>query len=116
LTGHAELLIRRLVEPAFARLLEAYEDEVAIHELERLRALLRRCSTWGIDPAWYLALGMRLGDDIDISDEYEAAVMHVADLLSRQQEDNTALEQAIESMQTLLSSLSGETSGLFRAA
>jgi Tetratricopeptide repeat/NB-ARC domain len=116
LTDHADLLLSDLVEPVFERLLEAYEEEEAIHELERLRMLLRRCRTWGIDTAWYLALGMRLGDDIDIPTGHEAAVMQIAALLSRQQEDDTALEQAIESMQALLSSLPGEQPGLFRAA
>ena len=96
--------------------MEANEDEDAIHELERIHTLLHRCRTWNTSSAWYLELGMRLGDDIDIPTEHEAAVMHSAELLSHHQEDDLALEQAVEAMQALLSSLPGEQPDLFRAA
>ncbi len=116
LTEHADLLLNENIESAFDGLLEVNTDPGAIRILEEVRILLRRCRTWGVDPVWHLELHMRLGDGIEIPTEYEPVVMKAATLLSRQQEDNTALEQAIEAMQALLNRLTANVPPLFEAA
>jgi len=116
LNEHTDLLLSTQVEAVFHTLLEVNTEPGAIQTLEQLRTLLRRCRTWGIDPVWYFELRMRLGDSIDIPAEHEAAVMNIVTLLSCQREDSTALEQGVKAMQELLSKLSADTPGLFRAA
>jgi len=95
----------------------AQQEEGARRLIEQHRALLRRCRTWGIDPAWYYTFGMRLGNDGALPVEHEAAVMQIASLLAAHQHENgTALERAIEAMQQLLNRLTAETPPLFEAA
>src|SRR5436305_10695209 len=60
---------------------------------------------------------MRLGDNVALPGEHEAAVMQIASLLAAQQhEDGTALERAIEAMQQLLNRLTADIAPLFEAA
>ena len=54
MTEHADLLLNETIEQTFDLLLESARvdtqtDADAIAEIERLRILLRRCRTWGID-------------------------------------------------------------------
>ena len=116
LADHANILLNEAIETIFDELLAANEDAGARHALEDVRTLLRRCRTWGIDTVFYFALYMRLGDSVAIPAEYEPGVMQVATLLSRQGEDQTVLEQAIEAMKALLERLTIDTPPLFKAA
>ena len=116
LDEQAQLLLSESVEPAFDALLEVNTEPDVVQALEEVRTLLRRCRTWDVEPMLYFELRMRLGDSIDIPAEYEATVMRIATLLSRQREESTALEQAVAAMQSLLSGISSEAPALFRAA
>jgi tetratricopeptide (TPR) repeat protein len=116
LKEHAEILLAEYIELIFDLLLVKNTDSDIINILTYNRTFLRRCRTWGIEPACQLELSMWLGEDVLIPLEHEATVMHIAILLSRQQEDATALGDAIEAMRTLLNCLTSETPNLFKAA
>ena len=116
LTEHADLLLSDQIEAIFDMLVAANPDADAVRAVEELRTLLRRCRTWGVDAVFYFELQMRLGEGIDIPSEYEPAVMQAATLLSRQEEDDTALEQAVQVMETLLHRLTAAAPPLFEAA
>jgi len=117
LEQHPDRLLSEQVEPVFDALVRVNNEPEATRFLEDTRTLLRRCRSWGIDPAWYYTLGMRLGDDVGLPAEHEAAMMQIASLLAAQQdEDGTALERAIEAIEQLLNRLTAETPPLFEAA
>src|SRR5205807_3161107 len=81
-------LLSAEADTLLGELAAAQQEEGARQLIEQHGALLRRCRTWGIDPAWYYTLGMRLGDDgndVALPVEHEAAVMQVASLLAAQQ-------------------------------
>jgi len=116
LEGSPDLLSAE-ADTLLEELAAAQQEEGARRLIEQHRALLRRCRTWGIDPAWYYTFGMRLGNDGALPVEHEAAVMQIASLLAAHQHENgTALERAIEAMQQLLNRLTAETPPLFEAA
>jgi tetratricopeptide (TPR) repeat protein len=116
LTAHADVLLAESIEAVFDALLAVNKESEERQFLEELHTLLHRCRTWGVDPVWYLALQMHLGDDIAIPPEHEAAVIQIATLLSQQQEDDGALVVAIEAMQELLNGQIDEAVALFKAA
>jgi len=113
LTEYAKILLNESVESLLGVLLQ---DGADANVIEQLRALLGRCRTWGIDTVWYFNLGMHMGGNVDLPAAYEASVMQIASLLSRQQEDQTVLAQAIEALQLLLGQLPADVPSLFRAA
>gem|GEM_PF-6280325 len=116
LAEQAALLLSEDVEPVFDTLAAANEDAEVRRALADARALLRRCRTWGVDPVFYFELHMRLGDSIAIPEAEEDEVMQIATLLSRQGEDETALEQAVAEMESLLNRLTADAPPLFEAA
>ncbi len=112
LNEHGDVLLNEGVEA----LCDLLQESVDAEAVEPLRILLRRSRTYGVDATWYFEMNMRLGDGIEIPSEYEPAVMQVAALLARQQEEKTALTQAIEIMQELLDRLTVSVPPLFEAA
>ena len=115
LAAHPEFLSTE-ADALLEQLAAAQQDEGARTLIENKRNLLRRCRSWGIEPALYFTFGMRLGDSIEIPQEHEAALQHIATLLSQHRADETALDHAIEAMHRLLDSLSTEVPSLFEAA
>jgi tetratricopeptide (TPR) repeat protein len=117
LQSRGELLLSKAVEPVCDILVEANKENGSVVALlQSLRVLLRRCRTWGVDAAFYFAMQMRLGDEVDIPAAYEDAVMQAAGLLARRGEDGEALAQAVEAMEKLVQSLPTDQKGLFRGA
>ncbi len=115
LEGHPEFLDTE-ADTLLEQLAAAQQDEGLRHLIEDKRNLLYRCRSWGIEPALYFMLGMRLGGSIEIPQEHEDTIRHIATLLSQQQADETALGHAIEAMQHLLDNPSMDASPLFEAA
>src|SRR6266496_2609601 len=112
LNEHGDVLLNEGVEA----LCDLLQESVDAEAVEPLRILLRRSRTYGVDATWYFEMNMRLGDGIEIPSEYEPIVMQVAALLARQQDEKTALTQAIEIMQELLDRLTVSVPPLFEAA
>ncbi|MBA2677595.1 MAG: tetratricopeptide repeat protein, partial [Ktedonobacteraceae bacterium] len=118
LAEQATVLLGEAIEPLVDLFAQAYTqpDTGTTHAWESLRTLLHHCRIWGSEPILYFEEYMRMGDDIDIPTAYESKVMQIATLLSHQEDDIHQLEQAIETMQTLLDQLTNGEPQLFEAA
>ncbi len=116
LTDRSDILLNKGIEPLFEALLVSIEDPDEQQFLEKMRLLLRRCRTWGVQPVFYFELQMRLGDSVDIPAQCEFTVMQVAKLLVERAEGTAALEHAVEIMGALLNDLPADVSPLFKTA
>jgi tetratricopeptide (TPR) repeat protein len=118
LEEYQDLLLSEDSEQLFgllAKILEkTYSTADASHIVKRLRTKLGYCRTWDPEAGWFFITRMRMGDNIDIPDQYEDTVKQIVTLLSQQQEETFV--QSIEIMQTLLDHLTTDTSALFEAA
>ena len=116
LTQHTDTLLNESIEQVVTRLVQANEDAEVRQILEGMRTLLRRCRTWGVEPAFYFELQMRLGDGIDIPTGCEDTIMQVATLRCRQNYRVDAWAEATVLLETLLARLTADVPPLFEAA